>query len=128
MNEVSDGRWDTRERVTLFVGQIRSLRLSPPPIRDLVHLRRAFDALYLFHRCYEPTEDHAAFRSRLAACVAMVVGFGKEDAACRSLEAADPFDVYQMLAQASDTELQHRVESLVSAPDRPTQVKDGAST
>jgi MoaA/NifB/PqqE/SkfB family radical SAM enzyme len=83
-----------------------------PPIRDLMSLRRVLDALYLFHCCYEPTEDHAVFRRRLESCVHMIVESGKTESACRSFEAADPKNVYRALARASEEELQHHLESL----------------
>ena len=85
---------------------------SIPPIRDLVNLRRVLDALFLFHCCFEPHEDHAAFRRRLDGCVAMLAGLGKAEAACRSLEFADPANVYRALTHASEEELRRNFESL----------------
>jgi MoaA/NifB/PqqE/SkfB family radical SAM enzyme len=112
-----DSRWIGPQ---LSWRQIRNLGVSAPPVRDLVNLRRLLDAMYLFHRCYEPSENHAAFHARLAACVDIVVQFGKGEAACRSVEAADPYDLYHLLAHASDAELRRHVESFVSAPAQPT--------
>jgi pyruvate-formate lyase-activating enzyme len=83
-----------------------------PPLRELAHLRRVLDALYLFHRCYEPTQDHAAFRRRLDGCLAFVVESGKTAAAYRSLGAADPGNVYRALAGASEEEMRTHLESL----------------
>jgi hypothetical protein len=83
-----------------------------PPIREMGNLRRVWDALYLFHCCYEPAEDHAAFRRRLESCIAIVARRGKTDAAYRSLEAADPANVYEALAHASEEELRGHIESL----------------
>ena len=83
-----------------------------PPIRDLRGLRRVLEALYLFHCCYEPTEDHAAFRRRIAAFVDMVAESGKAESAYRALEAADPKDAYRALAHGSEDKLQRQLESL----------------
>jgi hypothetical protein len=89
-----------------------SSNASVPSIPDLVHLRRVLDALYLFHCCYEPNEDHEEFRRRLDGCAALVAGSGKGEAACRSLEAADPTKVYRAVAHASEEELRRNLEFL----------------
>jgi MoaA/NifB/PqqE/SkfB family radical SAM enzyme len=94
----------------------RTLDESPSalvtPIPDLVHLRRVLDALYLFHCCYEPDEDHEEFRRRLDGCAALLAESGKGEAACRSLGAADPVNVYRAVAHASAEDLRRNLEFL----------------
>jgi MoaA/NifB/PqqE/SkfB family radical SAM enzyme len=86
---------------------------DPPAIRDVADFHRVLDALHLFHRCYEPVADHGAFRRRLDRFVAMVIESGKTGAAFRSLESADPANVYRAMAQGSEQELRDHVDSLV---------------
>ena len=84
----------------------------PLSFESVVVLRAVLDALYLFHRCYEPTEDHAAFRRRLDRWMAIVVESGKTEAACRSIEAADPAGAYWALAHGSEENLRSKLEAL----------------
>ena len=80
-------------------------------VRDPADLRRAMDAMTLFHRYYSPSGDHAAFGRRADDWLAMVSRSGKETLACRLLEGVDAGAFYRFFARASDVDLERRLAS-----------------
>jgi hypothetical protein len=84
---------------------------ATPPTRDELDLEPVLDAMFVFHCCLAPTEEHGAFRRRLDSTLSALKAAGKDEAARRALDDMGFFFVYRLLADSTDEEL----ERLLSA-------------
>ena len=81
----------------------------PPPIGDVSDLERVLDAMFVFYCCRELSGDRARFRRRLDACLTFINANGKGQEACRSLENLGFSFAYELLAHATDEEMERHL-------------------